>query len=192
MPYLRVLSGLRDKLRESAKSKASHDDIAVFVQQTLEDARANLNIEFEIATNGVKTGETPVVKLLKRFLSDIQGIVIRKGKHVELLQACDSLRDDHLVDLGVVLDDREDGIALIKFADRDVLLKQREDKKNAEAEKEAMKIESKLKAAETRLERARKGSVKPSELFTGDVGKTLYSAWDSNVSLVFLRLVQLC
>jgi cysteinyl-tRNA synthetase len=45
------------------------------------------------------------------------------------LGLCDKLRDDDMVDLGVAIDDRPDGKSLVKIVDKEVLLKQREEKK---------------------------------------------------------------
>ena len=46
----------------------------------------------------------------------------------ETLALCDRLRDDILPELGVRLEDREGGAALIKLEDREVLLKERQEK----------------------------------------------------------------
>ena len=45
-----------------------------------------------------------------------------------ILEECDRLRDDILPNLGVRLEDKEDGPAVIKLVDRDVLMRERQEK----------------------------------------------------------------
>ena len=44
----------------------------------------------------------------------------------DILQLCDSLRDDVLPDLGVRLEDREGENSVVKLVDREILMKERE------------------------------------------------------------------
>lgn len=54
--------------------------------------------------------------------------VIRVFSVKSVLQVCDTLRDDVLPNLGVRLEDKEGQPPVIKLADRDVLMKEREEK----------------------------------------------------------------
>jgi cysteinyl-tRNA synthetase len=55
--------------------------------------------------------------------------------HNEFLAVCDALRDVDLFNLGVLLEDRDGGLpSLIKFEDKETLLRQRREKTDQEAE----------------------------------------------------------
>ncbi|RKO89692.1 hypothetical protein BDK51DRAFT_27354, partial [Blyttiomyces helicus] len=116
----------------------------------------------------------PYLRAMSSFRDGVRDLAQSKADHVEILKLCDKLRDEDLAELGVVLDDREGGKALVKLVDKEVLLKQREEKKQREAEKQREK-EDRLRAiAQKRLEKLEKGRTPPSELFRTEE----YSAWD--------------
>jgi len=93
---------------------------------------------------------------------------------------CDKLRDEDLVDLGVSLDDRDDGVALVKLVDRETLIKQREEKLEKERQKRLQKEAKQAAAAKKRAEKLAKGKTPPNELFKTEEYKKLYSEWDEN------------
>ena len=45
---------------------------------------------------------------------------------IDILKLCDALRDEILPDLGVRLEDREDGAAVVKLVDKETILRERE------------------------------------------------------------------
>jgi cysteinyl-tRNA synthetase len=98
--------------------------------------------------------------------------------YTELLNLCDKVRDEQLVELGVALDDREDGKSLIKFVDREILLAQRQEKLEKELQKRKEKEERQKQQEEKRLERLAKGKVSPLDMFKDEEGRQLYSQWD--------------
>ncbi|ORY52006.1 cysteinyl-tRNA synthetase [Rhizoclosmatium globosum] len=126
----------------------------------------------------------PYARLLASFRDRVRELARRKpadglNLNSDLLQLCDKIRDEELVDLNVSLDDREEGKpALVKFIDRETILKQREEKRVAAAKAAAEKEEKKRAAAAAEAEKLAKGKVSPSEMFKDEEGKKLYSEWD--------------
>ncbi|ODQ54152.1 cysteinyl-tRNA synthetase [Saitoella complicata NRRL Y-17804] len=132
--------------------------------------------EADQAAAGGNKEETvlPYVRALSTFRDNIRALSMAKADPKEMLALCDRLRDVDLVDLGVMLDDRETGGALVKFVDREELLRIREEKEAKEREKQERKEAMKREAERKRLEKLEKGRTRPEEMF-----KTKeYSAWD--------------
>lgn len=117
----------------------------------------------------------PFVSTLSDFRSSVRKIA-RDVKATEILQLCDSLRDDILPNLGVRLEDRETGPSAVKLVDKNVLLKERETKRALEdakaAEKEAKRIQTEAAQA---LKDAQK-KINPVDMFKSETDK--YSAFD--------------
>ncbi|ANB13487.1 cysteine--tRNA ligase [Sugiyamaella lignohabitans] len=111
----------------------------------------------------------PYVQILAKFRDFVRAKAIARVPHGEFLATTDSLRDKELLDLGVLLDDRADGQhALIKFldeAEKDELLRQREDKIRKDQEKQAKKLEQARLEAERLAERLEKAKISPQEMF---------------------------
>ncbi|KAJ3125327.1 hypothetical protein HK100_010866 [Physocladia obscura] len=138
-----------------------------------------------VAANGGSSGSVeeiagPYVRLIASFRDRVRELA-RKSDGTsghELLQLSDLVRDVELVDLNVALDDREDGTALVKFIDRETIIRQREEKKEAAAQAAAEKEKKKAELAAIEAERLAKGKIAPSEMFKDAAGRKLYSAWD--------------
>ena len=71
----------------------------------------------------------PYLHVLSGFRDKVRKLAQEKADSKEILKLCDALRDVELFDLGVALDDRPDGTALVKLVDKETLVKQREEKK---------------------------------------------------------------
>lgn len=80
---------------------------------------------------------------------------------VEFLKFCDKLRDEQLVDLGVQLDDRASGAALVKFVPAETLKAQRDEKAAAVAAKAKEKERKKKEEEEKARDRLMRGKVAP-------------------------------
>ena len=95
------------------------------------------------------------------------------GDAISILKECDNLRDEVLPELGVRLEDKEDQPTVIKLVDKEVLMKEKEEKRIAEEKKKEEKEKKKAieKAKQADLEAKKK--IPPSEMFkTGEhVGK---------------------
>lgn len=98
----------------------------------------------------------------------------------EILNLCDQLRDDVLPQLGVRLEDKDGGKFAVKLVDRETLLKERESKKAAEAERLAEKERKKQAAAEAAAAKEAQRKINPKEMFLKETDK--YSKFDENVS----------
>jgi len=119
----------------------------------------------------------PYLEVLSTFRDTIRQMALdRNTTPKDILKACDVLRDDALVPLGVALDDQEDGRALVKLVPPEVLLEARRQKRAAVDEKAAKKAENQRKEVERQREIVEKGRQPPSEMFKGEGSQ--YSSWD--------------
>ncbi|KAK6463929.1 cysteinyl-tRNA synthetase [Scheffersomyces coipomensis] len=119
----------------------------------------------------------PYVKALSKFRDIVRNAAISKSDPNEILKACDEIRSD-LVNLGVSLDDRPNGVALVKFLnaqEKEDLIQQQDAKLKAAEEKEAKKREQAVANAKKEQEKLEKMKVNPLDMFK-DV--TLYTEWD--------------
>ncbi|KAI9246848.1 cysteinyl-tRNA synthetase [Sporodiniella umbellata] len=107
----------------------------------------------------------PYVQTLSTFRDQVRQAAREKLDHVQFLKLCDSLRDNQMVDLGVSLDDQEDGTALVKLVSREELIQQREKKLAIAAEKEAKKAAAAAERERKRLEKLEKGKLAPQDMF---------------------------
>ena len=104
-------------------------------------------------------------------LSDFRDVVrqsAREHKVTSLLKACDDLRNDVLPALGISLEDRPDGPALVKFVDKEVLLEERRKEQQLQEEKQRKKAEAQKKAQEQQAAKDAKRRIPPAELFRGE------------------------
>lgn len=119
----------------------------------------------------------PYVKALSEFRDTVRLLAKEKADASKFLDATDSLRGN-LIELGISLDDRPNGGALIKFlneSEKNEFLKQQEAKKQQAAEKERKKQEQAAANLKREQERLEKMKVHPKDLFQD---KSLYSEWD--------------
>ncbi|KAJ2964638.1 hypothetical protein NQZ79_g523 [Umbelopsis isabellina] len=116
----------------------------------------------------------PYLNVLSTFRDNVRQFAKEKKTHTDFLALSDKLRDDDLVELGVLLDDQEDGKALVKLVDKQELIKAREVKQQREAEKQAKKAQAAALQEQKRLERLEKGKLAPEQMFqhlTSDYSK---------------------
>uniref|UniRef100_A0A8C5T1P6 Cysteine--tRNA ligase, cytoplasmic n=1 Tax=Laticauda laticaudata TaxID=8630 RepID=A0A8C5T1P6_LATLA len=119
----------------------------------------------------------PYLHVLSEFREGVRQIA--KGKKVlEVLQLCDSLRDDILPEHGVRFEDHEGLPTVVKLVDRDTLLKEREEKEKIEEEKKKKKQEAARKKQEQEAAKLAKMKVSPGEMFKSEHDK--YSKFDEN------------
>ncbi|KAG9294593.1 hypothetical protein G9A89_008072 [Geosiphon pyriformis] len=107
----------------------------------------------------------PYLRVLSTFRDNIRELEIQKKSHSDILVLCDKLRDVDLVELGVSLEDREDGKALVKLVNKEELIQAREAKLNAQLEKEARKKAAAKAREEEKRARLEKGRVPAEEIF---------------------------
>ncbi|KAG0655612.1 hypothetical protein C6P46_000780 [Rhodotorula mucilaginosa] len=118
----------------------------------------------------------PYLRALSGFRDQVRQLAMSGAASSEFLALSDRLRDEDLVDLGVALDDQEDGRAMIKLVSPDVLREARDAKLAAAQEKLARKAAAAAAAETKRLERLEKGRLSPPELFRSRTAE--FSAWD--------------
>jgi len=92
---------------------------------------------------------------------------------------CDKLRDEDLIPLGVALDDQEDGRALVKLVNPEVLIRARDEKEKAAKAKAAKKAQQAEVERAKRIAKLEKGRVAPSEMFKPpNVAEGEYGSWN--------------
>ncbi|XP_007535925.2 cysteine--tRNA ligase, cytoplasmic [Erinaceus europaeus] len=119
----------------------------------------------------------PYLQALSEFREGVRRIA-REKRVPEVLQLCDTLRDDVLPELGVRLEDHEGLPTVVKLVDRDTLLKEREGKRRVEEEKRKKKEEAARKKQEQEAAKLARMKVPPSEMFLSERDK--YSRFDEN------------
>lgn len=119
----------------------------------------------------------PYVKALSQFRDSVRELAISKAESSAFLSLSDSLRAD-LINLGISLDDRPTGGALVKFLndkEKEEFIEQQRAKEQQAQEKARKKQEQAEAAAKKEQERLEKMKVNPKDLFQD---KSLYSEWD--------------
>jgi cysteinyl-tRNA synthetase len=163
-PYIYPASELRDKVRQLAVSKTI-DHTAL--KEVIDETRAQAPTEPD---------STPYAQLLDTFIQDTSKLVQEKAPARDLLELCDQLRDTHLWNLGIYLEDRDPPLpALVRPVDQSL--------RNSRASREAAaaaKTEARLKreAEEAEKKRALAEKAKTSHL---DIFRTEeFSEWDKD------------
>lgn len=123
----------------------------------------------------------PFVRLLSTFRDTVRKVAMEEkatpaGK--ELLKLCDRVRDDDLPLLGVSLDDRDSGAALVKFVSAEQLLAERREKEEKIAEKERKKEALRLEREKAEREKLEKGRLSHLEMFKEGEEGANWSEWD--------------
>ena len=163
-PFVYPAAELRDKVRQLATGTEGIDYAAL--GELAEKTRAE----------APKTGAPEHVQLLDNFVSTTSKLVQEKAPAKDLLQLCDQLRDTHLWDLGIYLEDRDPPLsAIVRPVDRFL--------KNTRAEREAAaaaKVEARRKREAQEAEKKRALAEK-SKLSHLEMFKTAeYTEWDAD------------
>ncbi|KAF9432583.1 hypothetical protein BGZ76_010597 [Entomortierella beljakovae] len=125
----------------------------------------------------------PYLQVLSTFRDTIRNYA-REGRSAqEMLALSDKLRDEDLERLGVSLDDREDGKALIKFIPAEELAAQRQAKIQQAAEKAARKEEAARSKEAARLAKLEKGKVSHLDMFRTGAGAAEYGSFEDGTGL---------
>lgn len=122
----------------------------------------------------------PYLTALSEFRHSVREVA-RAQKSTDILNLCDALRDDILPNLGVRFEDREGAAASIKLVDRETLLRERDAKKQVEAQKQAQKEKKRQEAAAAAAALEAQRKINPKDMFLTETDK--YSAFDERVSL---------
>lgn len=127
----------------------------------------------------------PYLRILSSFRDHVRQLARANAPHTELLKLADKLRDEDLVDLGVALEDQEDGRALVKLVPAEQLQAAREEKERMQAEKAARKAQAAEQARQKRREQLEKGRVAPMDMFraphyTPSADAPAFGTWDEH------------
>ncbi|KAJ1896425.1 cysteinyl-tRNA synthetase [Kickxella alabastrina] len=122
----------------------------------------------------------PVATVLSDFRDSVREIALSGGDKGALLSLCDRIRDLDLPDLGIVIDDHGDGRALVKFADPEVIRRERAARQAEEDAKLAKKEAATRAAEEKRQKRLAEGKLAPADMFRTPEMCELYSDWRDN------------
>lgn len=119
----------------------------------------------------------PFVKALAQFRDTVREMAINKAHPAGFLEACDKVRTG-LIDLGVALDDRPTGAALVKFLNEQEkadLARQQQQREQQAQEKARKKQQQAAANAKKEEERVAKMKVSPLDMFKD---AALYAEWD--------------
>ncbi|AMD19573.1 HCL578Cp [Eremothecium sinecaudum] len=125
---------------------------------------------------GFEEDVLPYVRCLSHFRDEIRQLARNNASSKEILRLADVLRDEHLVKLNVILEDRQEGPALVKFIDeneRKRLVEEQAERTKREQQRKAAAEEARKRDA-ARREKARV----PAEVMF--LQSAEYSAWDEN------------
>eukprot|EP01135_Chromosphaera_perkinsii_P001142 Nk52_evm92s158 gene=Nk52_evmTU92s158 len=117
----------------------------------------------------------PFLEAFSTFRDEVRDIS-RTCKNFEMLNLCDKVRDDILPELGVKLEDREGAKAVVKLADKEALMREREIAKREEEQKAKKKAEAKRKLEEQKAKKEAQKKINPAEMFLNET--SLYSKFD--------------
>lgn len=165
-PYVFPASELRDKVRQLAVSD-NLDHAAL--KQAAEAARAP-------PAPTTEPSSTPYAQVLDTFIQSTARLADEHAPPKALLELCDQLRDTHLWNLGIYLEDRDPPLpALVRPVDR-FLRNTRAAREAAAAEKAEAKRKRDAEEAERKRQLAEKARVSHLDMFRTDE----FAEWDAD------------
>ncbi|XP_062513505.1 cysteine--tRNA ligase, cytoplasmic-like [Corticium candelabrum] len=190
-----ALSHMKDLVRETNiyVRECQHNDrqpnqilvrnIAIYLTDLLKMFGAisgEQTIGFSVAEAGQGSANVeeiafPFVSAFAQFRDEVRAIG-RQEKVNSLLQACDNVRDEVLPLLGVRLEDLEGKPAVVKFVDKDILVREKQREREAAAESQKTKEEAKRRQQEKQAAKDAQRQIPPSEMFRRESDK--YSQFD--------------
>lgn len=163
-PFIYPAAQLRDEVRDKSRSGAlDHAEL--------------LQIADKIAPATQKSDEASqrYAHVFTQFQTDVKKLASEKAPAKDILALCDQLRDSHLWDLDIYLEDRDNQPALVRPIDK-ATKQARQSREQAAAEKLAAKAKAQAEEAEKKRQQEEKSKLSHLEMF-----KTAeYSAWDEN------------
>jgi cysteinyl-tRNA synthetase len=160
--FVYAVSRERDEVRQHA--------IAGDLSEKLEDILAQHK-----PAQKQEASALPYAEVLSTFQENLRGLVTKEAPTKDFLALCDQLRDTHLWDLGIYLEDRENQPAMVRPVDAE--LRAARDQKEAIARQKAeAKLKREREEAEKKAKLAEQAKINPSDMFKTDE----YSAWDAD------------
>lgn len=130
----------------------------------------------------------PYLEILANFREKVRNCA-KTLKANDILQECDILRDDILPNVGVRLEDSNEGNSKVKLVNREELLREKEIKKNLEHEKALEKERRKAEAVAAAAVKEAQKKISPNDMFR--LEKDKYSQFDDKVSVLVFRFILL-
>jgi cysteinyl-tRNA synthetase len=162
-PFIYPLSGLRDEVRKQARSK----DLSY---SSIKDLATK-----EIAPKTADAKAAPYAKVTSEFQDEVKTLAEKKAPAKEFLAICDQLRDTHLWNLGIYLEDRDPPLgAMVRPVDKQLQLA-RDEKEEREKAKAAAKAKREQEEAEKKKLAEEKAKIPHTEMFR----TAEYSEWDA-------------
>jgi cysteinyl-tRNA synthetase len=159
--FVYAVSRERDEVRQHA--------IAGDLSEKLEDILAQHKPAQEQEASAL-----PYVEVLSTFQENLRGLVSKQAPTKDFLALCDQLRDTHLWDLGIYLEDRENQPAMVRPVDAE-LRAARDQKEAITRQKAEAKLKREREEAEKKAKLAEQAKINPNDMFRTDE----YSAWDA-------------
>jgi cysteinyl-tRNA synthetase len=159
--FVYAVSRERDEVRQHA--------IAGDLSEKLEDILAQHKPAQEQEASAL-----PYAEVLSTFQQNLRGLVSKQASTGDFLALCDQLRDTHLWDLGIYLEDRENQPAMVRPVDAE-LRAARDQKEAITRQKAEAKLKREREEAEKKAKLAEQAKINPSHMFRTDE----YSAWDA-------------
>ncbi|TPX18597.1 uncharacterized protein E0L32_002454 [Thyridium curvatum] len=171
-PYIYPASRLRDQVRTLACSElVDHDTLSKLADEVTTGA-----------STAARETAKPYNEVLQQFRTDIKALAAQQASAKDLLALCDQLRDVHLWNLGICLEDRTNPHdpspqpALVRPLDAS-LIEARAERESASTAKAKAKLEQAAREAEREREQLERSKVDPKMLFRTN-GE--YSEWDED------------
>nr|GAT44279.1 predicted protein [Mycena chlorophos] len=138
-----------------------------------------------VAGAGINRDEIvmPYARALSTFRDGVRKLAMSKGDDAlkDILALCDRLRDVDLVQLGVALDDADDGKALVKLVPPAELIRARDEKRAQAEAKAAKKAEAQAAERAKRAAKLEKGRIAPRDMFKPpNVPEGTYGSWNDD------------
>jgi cysteinyl-tRNA synthetase len=115
----------------------------------------------------------PYAEVLSTFQDNLRSLAEKQAPTKEYLALCDQLRDTHLWNLGVYLEDRENAPAMVRPVDAE-LEAARDQKEAIVRQKAEARLKREREEAEKRAKLAEQAKISPKDMFRTEE----YSAWD--------------
>lgn len=128
------------------------------------------------APTPVAESSKPYDQVLQQFRTDVKALATQQAPAKDLLALCDQLRDVHLWNLGIYLEDRNNSQpALVRPLDK-LLIEARAEQEAASTAKAKAKLEQEVREAERDRELRERAMVDPLVMFK----TSEYLEWDEN------------
>ncbi|KAI1300639.1 cysteinyl-tRNA synthetase [Xylaria venustula] len=166
-PYVYPVSELRDKVRTLACSgSVDHAAIAKLADEVI-----------VVASTAEDESSKSYDQVLQHFRTNVKDLAAQQAPTKDLLALCDQLRDVHLWNLGIYLEDRNNSQpALVRPLDK-LLIEARAEQESAGAAKAKAKLEQEAREAEREKELRELARVDPLMMFKNSVE---YLEWDES------------